>query len=96
MTQRLSFLTPSQAETNAQIGRLIRKHRRAKNLTQSDLATVLNVTWQTVSKWETGYIQIGAAKLSEIADALGMSIQWLYPVSGPQEVVPAKYGNLRA
>lgn len=36
------------------IGKLIRKIRKDNNLTQSDLAKELGVTYQAVSKWENG------------------------------------------
>lgn len=36
------------------IGRFIAEKRRAKNLTQEQLAELLNVSNKTVSKWETG------------------------------------------
>lgn len=80
-------MTPAQSEINRQIGKLIRKQRRLRDMTQSDLAEQIGTTWQTVSKWETGYIQISAPKLFEVANALGMSIQWLYPVSAPASKV---------
>lgn len=39
---------------NEQIGSLIRQLRREKKMTQKELANLLNVTEQAVSKWERG------------------------------------------
>ena len=36
------------------IGEKIRQLRRGRNMTQEELASVLGVAYQTVSKWETG------------------------------------------
>lgn len=36
------------------IGRFIAERRRAKNLTQAELAEILHITDRAVSKWETG------------------------------------------
>ena len=40
--------------TNEQTGKLIRRLRLEKEMTQKDLANILNVTEQAVSKWERG------------------------------------------
>ena len=39
---------------NKELGNLIADLRKKKNLTQSDLATKLNVTNKAISNWETG------------------------------------------
>ena len=36
------------------VGKLIRKLRKDKNLTQQELADKLGVSDKTISKWETG------------------------------------------
>lgn len=39
---------------NAKIGPLIRQLRKERDLTQKELAAMLNVTDKAVSKWELG------------------------------------------
>ena len=39
-----------------EIGKKIRKERIKRNLTQDDLAEILFVTRQAISKWETGML----------------------------------------
>ena len=55
-------------------GAVIKELRRKKNLTQAELAEILNVSDKTVSKWETakGYPDI--TLLEPIAEAFGISI----------------------
>ena len=55
-------------------GAVIKELREKNNLTQSELATILNVSDKAVSKWETakGYPDISL--LEPIANAFGISI----------------------
>lgn len=59
------------------IGRYIVKFRKAKGLTQEQLGTNLHVTRQTVSSWETGRTMPDVETLSNIAQALDVSIEQL-------------------
>lgn len=51
--------------------------RKEKGMSQEELAKQLNVTRQTVSKWETGESLPDLFKLSALADALDVSIDSL-------------------
>lgn len=42
---------------NLKIGNYIQSLRKAKKLTQKELAEKLNISFQAVSKWETGVSQ---------------------------------------
>lgn len=42
---------------STQIGRTLSRLRRAKNMTQLELADYLNVSYQAVSNWERGVSQ---------------------------------------
>ena len=48
--------------------------RKAKKISQEELAIRLNVVRQTVSKWEKGYSVPDADMLIKIADALDVSV----------------------
>lgn len=58
--------------------------RRKKGLTQADLAVKLGVTQSLVAMWERGAVMPSAAKLPEIADMLGCTIDQLYGRGGPE------------
>ena len=51
--------------------------RKARKITQEALATKLNVTRQTISKWENGQSVPDAESLTKIAEILNTSVQEL-------------------
>lgn len=59
------------------LGKNIRKYRKIKNMTQSDLAEKLFVTSQNVSKWEKGYSFPDVQNLCRLSDVLDVSIDKL-------------------
>jgi len=65
----------------------IKALRKAKGLSQEELAIKLNVVRQTVSKWEKGLSVPDAGMLMKIADALETTVNTLLgePVDEPEE-----------
>ncbi|MGN1344604.1 MAG: helix-turn-helix domain-containing protein [Traorella sp.] len=59
------------------IGKTIADLRKQKNMTQSEVADVLGVTYQAVSKWERDESLPDIALLPAIADLFGISIDQL-------------------
>ena len=51
--------------------------RKEKNLTQLKLALDLNMTQNTISRYETGEREAGYAELIKIADYFNVSIDYL-------------------
>ena len=51
--------------------------RKRKGLSQEDLAEILNVTRQSVSKWETGEATPEVSKLVGLAKVFDVSTDWL-------------------
>ena len=60
------------------LGDVIQKIRRAKNLSQSDLAEKLNVSNKIVSNWETGKSLPDVMMMEDIANVLDISIEELH------------------
>ena len=56
------------------IGNLIKQIRKDNNLTQAELANKLGVTYQAVSKWETGKNIPDIAVLKQISDEFNIDI----------------------
>jgi transcriptional regulator with XRE-family HTH domain len=65
----------------------IKKYRKEKNLTQTELANMLFVSKQAVSKWETGKGYPDTASLPLIVNTLGVSIDELM---GEKSLEPKK------
>lgn len=59
-------------------GERLQRLRLACDLTQMALAAEAGVSQQTVSGLETGTSEPSAATLAELADALGVSMDFLY------------------
>ena len=59
------------------IGKLIQQKRKAKNLTQSELAERLSVTDRAVSKWECGRSLPDSSIMLELCEILGISVNEL-------------------
>lgn len=57
-----------------EIGKYIKRRRTEKNLTQKDLADKLNISFQAVSKWETGTTLPDTQLLLALSDVLVVSV----------------------
>lgn len=60
-----------------QIGEIIRKYRKEKNLTQEEMASRLGVTAPAVNKWENGNAMPDIMLLAPIARLLGITLDTL-------------------
>lgn len=60
------------------IGEKIKTLRKAKNISQESLANVLGVTFQAVSKWETGTTAPEISLIPPLASFFGVSIDELF------------------
>lgn len=81
------------------LGENIAKLRKAVSITQSELASKLNVTPQAVSKWENGVSAPDVYLMPKIAEALGVTIDdvfdYEFDVSGKEKIFASKRGNDR-
>src|ERR1700692_4808905 len=60
------------------VGRNIRLQRFATGISQEELGRRIGVTFQQVQKYEKGTNRIGASRLTQIAQALGVSVPLLF------------------
>src|SRR5215204_5134124 len=68
----MSIKSPDRVDV--QVGSRIRLLRQGAQMSQTDLAEQLGVTFQQVQKYEKGMNRIGAGRLTKIADVLGVSV----------------------
>ena len=77
---------------DAIVGHNVRAHRLVRHMSQSDLARAIGVTFQQVQKYEKGANRVGAARLVQVASALGMPVTALLqgvPGTGRKRADPA-------
>jgi transcriptional regulator with XRE-family HTH domain len=60
------------------VGSRIRLRRTLMGMSQEQLGRQLGVTFQQVQKYEKGTNRVGASRLREIAQALGVSISYFF------------------
>ena len=65
---------------DVQVGSLVRRRRIGLGMSQAWLAGLLGVTFQQVQKYEQGSNRISAGRLHAIADALRVSVSFLFGV----------------
>ncbi|MCX7792786.1 MAG: helix-turn-helix domain-containing protein [Thermodesulfovibrionales bacterium] len=61
------------------IGRLIKKYRQQKGLSQMALAEKIGVSYQQIQKYESGKNSITAERLIAISEALGIPVHKFFP-----------------
>lgn len=61
-------------QTDVAVGERIRAFRKNSNLSQTELANQIGVTFQQVQKYEKGTNRVGAGRLTQIAHALDVPI----------------------
>lgn len=67
------------------MGQIIRKLRKERNLTQEELAELLGVTFQAVSKWENGAGMPDISQIVPIAHVFGVSTDVLFGTFGSND-----------
>lgn len=66
----------SAGKPDVELGKLIRARRIEAAMSQQELGTALGVSFQQVQKYEKGVNRVSATRLSEIAKALGESLEY--------------------
>lgn len=72
-------------EYNRQIGENIRLYRKLQHFTQQNLADRLHKSLACISKYEKGTVSLDVFTLNEIAEVLGIPIQFLLPKNNEPE-----------
>lgn len=75
------------------VGGRIRLRRKALQLSQTQLANMVGLTFQQVQKYETGANRVSASKLHDIAKALKTPIPWFFAGFQEDETAPEPDGD---
>ncbi len=79
---------------DAYVGARIRERRTAMGLTQENLASVLELSYQQVQKYESGMNRVSAGRLYEIARKLDTDVSYFYEdLDAEQDVPPLEHGG---
>lgn len=81
-------------ELNIFIGRRIRELRKGKGLSQKVLVQRLGISSQQIHKYENGTDRVGAGRLHQIADQLGIPVQEFFPEPEGGVVTPQQGGGI--
>ena len=65
------------------IGQFIKTMRKARHITQKELAESLNITSQAVSRWENGDALPDTMLLLDLAECLGVSVDLILKAGNP-------------
>ncbi len=88
--QWMNTMAPEDKDFYSALGLRIAQARKAKNLTQQQMAEALGISQQTMAHYEVGRLRIAVALLPAVAELLGTSIDAL--VHGTETKVKAKRG----
>lgn len=75
------------------VGKLLYDLRKEKNMTQKQVAELMNISDKTISKWERGMGCPDVSLLPELSQIFGVSIEGI--LSGELNQNPIVGGNMR-
>ena len=76
----------TKSEIDKYIGSRIREYRLALRLTQEQLASALNLSFQQVQNYEKGTNGISAVRLFDICKILKVSLASMFPPDDPKDL----------
>src|SRR5580698_7677721 len=80
---------------DAHIGLKIRARRNLLGLSQTELADAANISFQQVQKYEKGTNRVGASRLQQFSEALGVPPSYFFegaPTIGKKQPAPQEGG----
>ncbi|MGM0422370.1 MAG: helix-turn-helix domain-containing protein [Pseudomonadota bacterium] len=75
----------SSSPVDAHVGAKLRTRRNLMGMSQDDLASQIDVTYQQVQKYENGMNRIGASRLYEISRVLKVAVGYFFEGLGSAE-----------
>ena len=78
-------------QVDAHIGQKIRARRNLLGLSQTELANAAGITFQQIQKYEKGTNRVGASRLQQFSEALGVPPSYFFegvPIVGKKQPAP--------
>lgn len=72
-------MTKTPHHVDFHVGKRIREQRYRQDMTQTELAQAVSITFQQLQKYENATNRVAASRLWEIADVLGTPVEWFFP-----------------
>ena len=89
-------VTPEMFSIRKEIGRNVKRLRKAIGISQTGLADLLCTSYSVINRWENGKTDIGIDNAQRIASALNIDVHFiLAPEPGVQQTVPVPILLLR-
>jgi transcriptional regulator with XRE-family HTH domain len=85
----------SATAVDTHIGQKIRARRTLLGLNQTELADAAGITFQQIQKYERGVNRVGAGRLQQFSDALGVPLSYFFegaPTVGKKQPAPQEGG----
>jgi transcriptional regulator with XRE-family HTH domain len=96
MAKSLKHRPRSTTPVDGHIGQKMRTRRILLGLSQTELADAAGITFQQVQKYEKGANRVGAGRLQQFSEALGVPLSYFFegaPTVGKKQPAPQE-GNL--
>jgi transcriptional regulator with XRE-family HTH domain len=88
---KASFNRRGPTAVDTHVGRKIRARRIFLQMSQTEVADAVGITFQQIQKYERGANRVGASRLQQISDALGVSPFYFFegvPTIGKKATAP--------
>lgn len=82
--------------TDVHVGSRVRLRRNMLGLSQEKLGEAIGLTFQQVQKYERGANRIGASRLMELSQVLGVPVSFFYDETDPVHAPPVPTGFAEA
>lgn len=73
-----SLKAPGAKDFDKSLGKVIRRERVRRGLSQQEIADAIGVTYQQFHKYEHGINRVSASRLYDIAKAMGIPAQYFF------------------
>ncbi|BCJ90006.1 transcriptional regulator [Terrihabitans soli] len=75
------------------VGARVRMRRLLIGMSQEKLGTALGITFQQIQKYEKGANRVGASRLQQMSEVLGVPVSYFFEDANGEAIAPATVGK---